>query len=187
MPLAATGPIPQNVCVNTIRLVALALAPACFCQAQSVEVQARNVNLRLQHDVLLEISSLRGKLERTDPAVLVTFDNLNSFFIDVQVGTIAISAANLAQLLNSYVFAYPGSPLKDIGVVYDTARNRIKLKGTMHKGVDLPFEIEGTISVTAEGNIGVHADKIKSAHIPFKGLLHLFGEDLSKQIGRAHV
>jgi hypothetical protein len=138
--------------------------------------------MRLAHDVLLEVGSLRGTLERSDAAIPVTFDNLNSFFIEVQTGTIAIGSANLAQLLNSYVFAYPGSPLKNIGVSYDAAHNRIDLKGTMHKGVELPFEIEGTLSVTADGNIGLHADKIKSAHLPFKGLLHLFGEDLAKLV-----
>ena len=48
----------------------------------------------------------------------------------------------------------------------------------------LPFEIEGSLSVTDDGNIRVHADKIKSAHIPVKGLLHLLGEDLSKLVNQ---
>jgi hypothetical protein len=168
--------------VGTLRLTFLALAAACFCSAQTINLQARNVRMRLPHGVLLEIGSLRGKLERTEAATPVTFDDLNSFAFEIQTGSIAISSASLAELLNSYVFAYPGSPLTKIGVEYDAARNRIKLKGTMHKGVELPFEIEGPISVTADGNLGLHADKIKSGPIPFKGLLHLFGEDLSKLV-----
>jgi hypothetical protein len=51
-------------------------------------------------------------------------------------------------------------------------------------GVDLRFEIEGSLSATEDGNIRVHADKLKSAHVPVKGLLHLFGEDLSKLINQ---
>jgi hypothetical protein len=168
--------------VNTLRWIALVPAAVWSCQAQGVEVQIRNVNLRLQHDVVLQVAALRGQLKKTGEAKPVTFDDLDSFSIQVQTGIISISSANLARLLNSSVFAYPDAPLKNIGVTYDAAHNRINLKGTMHKGVELPFEIEGSLSVTADGNLGLHADKIKSAHIPFKGLLHLFGEDLSKLV-----
>jgi hypothetical protein len=59
---------------------------------------------------------------------------------------------------------------------------QIKQTGTMHKGVDVPFEIEGPLEATQAGEIRLHADKITSAHIPMKGLLHLFGEDLSKLV-----
>jgi hypothetical protein len=52
-------------------------------------------------------------------------------------------------------------------------------KGTIHKKIDLPFEIEGSLSATEDGNIRVHADKIRSAHLPVKGLLHFLGEDLA--------
>lgn len=84
--------------------------------------------------------------------------------------------------MNSYIFAYPGSPLKNISVSFDATGNRIRLKGSMHKVVELPFEIESSLSMTADGNLALHANKIKSAHLPFKGLLHLFGEDLSKLV-----
>ncbi len=60
--------------------------------------------------------------------------------------------------------------------------SRLIQKGTIHKGIDLPFEMEGSLSTTEDGNIRVHADKVKSAHIPVKGLLHLLGEDLSKLV-----
>jgi hypothetical protein len=49
----------------------------------------------------------------------------------------------------------------------------------IHKKIDLPFEIEGSLSATEDGNIRVHADKIRSAHLPVKGLLHFLGEDLA--------
>ncbi len=168
--------------MNTLRWIALVPIAALSGQAQGVEVQARNINLRLQHDVVLQVAALRGQLKKTGEAKPVTFDDLDSFSIQIQTGSISISSGDLARLLNSSVFAYPDAPLKNIRVSYDAARNRINLKGTMRKGVDLPFEIEGSISVTADGNLGLHADKIKSAHIPFQGLLHLFGEDLSKVV-----
>jgi hypothetical protein len=179
--------------VGTLWLASLTIGAAFCCAAQTIELQARNVNMRLPHNVLLEIGSARGTLQRTAAATPVTFDDLNSFSFDITTGTIAISSDSLGELLNSYVFAYPGAPLTKMSVRFDAARNRIDLKGTMHKGVQLPFEIEGAISVTADGNIGLHADKIKSALIPFKGLLvnanearglRMDGDDITLYPGR---
>jgi hypothetical protein len=98
----------------------------------------------------------------------------------IDSGEIAISAAGLSSLLNKYVFAYSGSPVKHITIT--TNGDHIKQTGTIHKGVDLPFELEGTLTCTPEGQLRLHAEKIRSAHLPVKGLLHLFGEDLSKLI-----
>ena len=84
--------------------------------------------------------------------------------------------------MNSYVFAYTGAPIK--GVSFAIKDNQLIQTGTIHKTVDLPFEITGSLSATADGNIQLHADKIKSAHIPLKGLLHLFGEDLAKLLNQ---
>jgi hypothetical protein len=78
------------------------------------------------------------------------------------------------------VFAYPGAPLKNITLTPD--RGRIKQTGTVHKAIDIPFEIEGTLEATQSGSVRLHADKIASGHIPVKGLLHLFGEDLSRLV-----
>jgi hypothetical protein len=52
----------------------------------------------------------------------------------------------------------------------------------VHKKIDIPFEIEGTLEATQSGSVRLHADKIASGHIPVKGLLHFFGEDLSKLV-----
>jgi hypothetical protein len=144
-----------------------------------VEIQMRNVNLRIEPTVTLQIRNLRGRLIPTGEEA-VTLDKRTSFTVNIDTATLAISTRSLTRLLNSYVFAYEGAPLKNLSV---TAKgDRLIQKGTMHKGVDLPFEMEGSVSTTEDGNIRVHADKFKSAHLPFKGLLHLFGEDLSKLI-----
>jgi len=46
----------------------------------------------------------------------------------------------------------------------------------------MTFEIEGPLSATSDGNIRMHADKIKSDHIPIKGLLHLLGDNLASVV-----
>jgi hypothetical protein len=145
-----------------------------------VDIQMKNVNFRIASDIVLEIRALRGQLRRTKPEVPVTFDDGSSFEVEVDTAEVALSPASLGALMNSYVLAYEGAPIKNVSVTIEG--DRLIQKGTVHKGVDLPFEIEGSLSTTPEGEIRVHADKIKAAHLPVKGLLHVFGEDLSKLV-----
>ena len=143
-----------------------------------VQIQMRNVGFRVATDIVLEVRSLRGELERTKPDVPVTFDDPASFAVNISSAQVAITPASLGALINSYVLAYEGAPIRNVSVSIEG--NQVVQKGTLHKGVDLPFEIKGSLSATEDGNIRMHADKIKGAHLPVKGLLHLFGEDLSK-------
>ncbi len=152
----------------------IALTPA------PVEVQIHDVNLRLDRSTVLEIKTLRGQLVPIRRDVPVTFDDVNSFTTRITTAEIGISLRTLSDLLNQHVFAYPGAPLKNIALTAD--RGRIKQVGTIHKGIDIPFEIEGTLEATQSGSLRFHADKIFSGHIPVKGLLHFFGEDLSKLV-----
>jgi hypothetical protein len=145
-----------------------------------VDVQMRNVNLHLDQGIVLEIRSLRGQMVPAGGIKPVTLDDVNSFGMRIDSAEIALSAKNLSDLLNRYVFAYPGAPLKEIVITME--KGRLKQRGVIHKGLDVPFEAEGTLDVTNDGEIRFHAEKVTSAHIPFKGLLHLFGEDLSKVI-----
>jgi hypothetical protein len=146
--------------------------------AGSVAIQMKNVDFRLASDIVLEVRSLRGELVRTNPEVPVTFDDNASFKVAIDTAEVAVSAASMTALMNSYVLGYEGAPIKNVSMTIEG--NRIRQTGTVHKGVDLKFEIEGSLSVTGDGNIRMHADTIKSEHIPVKGLLHFLGEDLSK-------
>lgn len=148
--------------------------------AEPVQIQMKNVNFRLARDIVLEVRTLRGDLERTKADVPVTFDDPSSFNVNIDSAEVAISPASLTALMNSYVLAYNGAPIRHF-----TAKitgDRLIQKGIIHKGVDLPFEIEGSISATGGGDIRVHAEKIRAGDIPVKGLLHLFGDDLAKLV-----
>jgi hypothetical protein len=52
----------------------------------------------------------------------------------------------------------------------------------VHKIADLPFEVKGTLSVTPEGKIRVHPTSIKTAGLPVKGFMHLFGLEVDDLI-----
>ncbi len=162
-------------------LLLLVAAQAIWGQTRvPVEVQARNVNLHVDQSIVLEIRNLRGQMIATRDTEPVNFDDVTSFVTRISSGEVAMSGQAMSDLMNRYVFAYSGAPLKKVEVTIE--HGRIKQKGTMHKGIDLPFEIEGTLTVTPDGEIKLHADKVRSAKIPFKGLLHMFGEDLSKLV-----
>jgi hypothetical protein len=170
-------------------IVSVALAVIVMCglrrpasgqekEPAPVQIQMRNVNFRLARDIVLEVRALRGRLERTKPDVPVTFDDPSSFTVDISSAQVAISPASLTALINTHILAYEGAPVKKVVVTIE--KGKVIQKGILHKGIDLPFEVEGSLSATEDGNIRLHADKIKGAHLPVKGLLHLFGEDLSK-------
>src|SRR5207302_7072877 len=142
--------------------------------AGSVEIQMRNVNFYLARDVVMEVGDLRGRLQRTKPETPVTFDDPDSFTVEMDSARVAMTPASLTALMNSYVLAYEGAPIKDVSLKIEG--DRLIQKGKVHKGVDLPFEIQGSLSATEDGNIRVHAEKIKAEHLPVKRLLHLLGD-----------
>jgi len=148
--------------------------------ADAVGLQMRNVNFRLSPDIVLEVRTLRGDLQRTRRGEPVTFDDPDSFNVNIDSAQVAMNPDSLTALMNSYVFAYKGAPIKNVVVTMEGGR--LIQKGTMHKGIDLPFTIEASVSATPDGDVRVHADKIKAEHLPVKGLLHFFGEDLEKLI-----
>jgi hypothetical protein len=145
--------------------------------ASPVQIQMRNVNFRLARDIVLEVRALRGQLVPTKPETPITFDDPASFTVKISTAEVAISPSSLTALINSYILAGQGVPIKNVTV--SIKGDKVIQKGTLHKGVDLPFEVEGSLSATEDGKIRLRADKIKSARLPIKGLLHFLGEDLS--------
>ncbi|MBI1897000.1 MAG: hypothetical protein HYZ57_07390 [Acidobacteria bacterium] len=151
-----------------------------FAGSAPVEVQMRGVNLHLDRSTVLEVNRLRGEMVPTRPDRPVTFDDANSFVTRIRAAEIGISLATISDLLNERAFGYPGAPLRNINLTAE--RGRIKQTGTMRKGIGIPFTVEGTLEPTETGQVRLRTDKISVAHVPVKGLLHLFGGNLSKLI-----
>jgi hypothetical protein len=177
--------VTRNTYLNAGRVISLFVLAAVLAHPQqsalpAVEVQMRAVTLHLDRFTVLDVRSLRGQMVPTSKNRPVTFDDVNSFTTRINSAEIAIDVKTLSDLLNRRVFDYPGAPLKNISVSVE--RGRIKQTGTLKKGVEIPFEIEGTLDATPTGEIRLHVDKIVSAHLPVKGLLHFLGEDVAKLI-----
>jgi hypothetical protein len=163
-----------------------AVAPAIFAgqnspiakQEGTVQTQMRNVTFHLSDNVAVEIRSLNGVLVPLGNNEFPVFDDKDSFNLRISTAEIAMDFSNLTNLLNSYIFARPDSPLTELSVVIE--KGRLKVKGKLHDKKDIPFETEGTVIPTPDGKLRLHTEKITAMHVSVKGLMDLFGIALDK-------
>lgn len=150
--------------------------PSRGTPSEPVAVQMRRVNLHVDAGAVLEIRQLRGSLVSTRPGRPPIFDDQTSYAISIDRAEIALTDESLTRLLNGIVFAAATSPLKDVRVVIDG--QRMKQKGTLRKGVSVPFSTEVEPSVAPDGRIRLHPRSMTAAGVPAKGILDLFGIEL---------
>jgi hypothetical protein len=96
-----------------------------------------------------------------------TFDDPDSFFLEIKTGVIRANIGDIGNFLNAGGVA--DSPLRNITLLADG--ENIKLKGTLHKLVSLPVELLGSVAATSDNRIQVHVTKLSVLEIPLKGLL----------------
>jgi hypothetical protein len=154
-------------------------------QTGAVHVQMRNVHYRFSDGVAVQIYSLNGALVPVGNNEFPIFDDKNSFKIRIDSAEIAISTEDLANLLNSYAFARPNSPLSGISVT--ASRGQLKVRGRLHDKGNIPFETQGVMLPTPDGRIRLHSEKIKALHVPVKGLLDALGIAVSDLIKSGKV
>jgi len=162
---------PQNSDAPT-RAEVSATSPA---MPAPVQAEFRNVDFHVVSGVVLHIRRLRGELAPTHEDMPPTFDDRSSFFFKMTSGLVDMAPDDLARLMNQYVFAYPGAPLRNIRI--SISGDQVKQEGTLRKGI--PFQVEGSISATPDGLVRLHCVRIKSAHLPVKGLMDLLGVKLA--------
>ena len=142
-----------------------------------VQAAMRNVNYRVDPDVVMRIRYLIGFLVPTHEDSMPVFDRPESFNIRITSAEIALDTASLSQMLNRYVFGYRGAPIRDlrISVEGDHLKQRGKL-GT------LPFTILATIAVTDNGLIRLHPVDVKVLGINADGLMSKLGIELDDMV-----
>ncbi len=122
-------------------------------------IEMRNVDLGVSDSVTVRVQSLRGEVLRTEAMRPATLDDPRSFRIRVTAGRVAMTGADLAGVLNSVVFAYPGAPLRDLQVRTDG--QQIIQTGVLHKGVDLRFRLRGVLSLMPDGRVRIHPTSVR--------------------------
>lgn len=138
----------------------------------------RNVDLHIDATHFLSVRRLRGEAVSTRPDHPAVLDDESSFTLRVTSGTVALSGEALSALLNDHVFAYKGSPLRDLHV--RTSGTQLVQRGIMHKGVDIPFEMTASLSLEPDGRIRLHPTKTRILGVNGEKLLHALGLHLDK-------
>jgi len=157
-----------------------ATAAVVRAEAGDTIVNARfhNVHFHMWPGVALDLHDLRGRMQSTRGDGVVSFDDPRSFVLDIDTGTVALPTADLARLMNTYVFAYPGAPLRDLSFSVDG--DHLVQRGILHKVVDIPFEMVGDVSVTPDGEMRIHPVSMKICSIPGQGLMKALDVTLAK-------
>ena len=140
-------------------------------------VAMRRVNFWIIPGAALRIRTMRGTMSslRGGPVV---FDDKNAFVINLGYAEIALNGDDVTTLMNKYIFAYPGAPLKKLKV--HTSGSRLVQTGVMHKIIDIPFEITADLSVTPEGLIRLHPVKTRILGVDGNSLMRAFNLSLEK-------
>lgn len=140
-------------------------------------VFAHNLMLRKGPNFRIYVRWLRGNMVRTRPGVNPTFDDPESFVLDIKTGVVRANIGDIGNFLNAGGVA--NSPLTNISLLADG--DQIRLKGTLHKLIPLPVELLGTVAAAPDNRVQVHVTKLSVLKLPLKGLLgglHITVSDL---------
>lgn len=150
----------------------------------TVRLAMKNVEYHLTDQIVVHVGTLNGRL-KPKPGGIPVFDDKQSFSIDVDSGSVRLSMTALTNDLNDYVFAKPDAPLKKLTA--STKGNQLIVKGLLVSKGGIPFETDGTLSITPEGMIRVHTEKVKALHLPVKGLMDMLGLDTATMLNTKKV
>lgn len=143
------------------------------------QVVMHNVILNERPGLQLRVRWLRGQMHPTRSGVIPSFDEPNSFVLNIQSGIIATSLSDISGILNQGLLK--GSPLGNVSLAADG--QQLKLKGTLHKGVPLPIEMVSDVSAAPDGRIHLHMVKLRVLKLPVKGLVQALHINVADLIG----
>jgi hypothetical protein len=146
-------------------------------------VYAHNLLLRKGPNFRIYIRWIRGQMVRTRRQVHPSFDDPESFVLQIQKGVIHANIGDISNYLNSS--SPPNAPLKKISI--QPEGDRLKLHGTIHKIFSLPIELVGTLTPTPDGRVQFHVTKLDVLKIPLKGLLGGFHLGLSDLVHASNI
>jgi hypothetical protein len=172
-------PIPPAVPTPTPVVEAPSAAP------RSVKTEMRNVNFHLTQKAAAHLETLFGELVPTGKNQMPVMDDKTSFSVRVINGKISITTDALAEIMNSYVFAKSDAPLKELSISID--KGLLIIKGKLHSKGDIPFQTAGSVSISNDGRIRMHTEKVKALGIRVKGVMGMFGIDLASVVNTSKI
>ncbi|HEX4683004.1 MAG TPA: hypothetical protein VH277_09860 [Gemmatimonadaceae bacterium] len=178
--LSCHSTAPSYIVVDAARAAPAATRPVVDAGAGDTVVNAHfhNVHFHMWPGVALDLEDLIGRMRSTRLDRVVSFDDKTSFVLAIDSGTVGLDANDLARLMNTYVFAYRGAPLRDLSFAVEGPH--LVQRGILHKVVDIPFEMVAEVNATPQGEIRVHPVSMKICSIPGQGLMEALGITLEK-------
>lgn len=153
--------------------------------AAGTQAQFRNVDFDIGRGITLDISRLRGELRSKQQGSPIAFDDKTSFVIHIASAEVGLTMQSLDSLMNGYVFAYGGAPLRNLK--FSTDSGKLVQEGTLHKVVNIPFRITAVMSMTPEGRIRVHPVQITIFSVNGRGLMKALGITLQSLLDLRHA
>ena len=141
-------------------------------------MEMRNVDLHIDERQVIHARVLRGQVIPTIPGTIAFLDDPKSFRVRVTNGVVALSGDAIGALLNEIAFNYPDPPIKHLRVRIE--KGQLVQKGTLHKGVDIPFEMWATPVLGTDGKIRLHPDKLHIFSVNGLTLMHALGLHMDK-------
>jgi len=139
-------------------------------------IEMRNVSLHMAEGVVLGVTSLDGEFVSRSPAEPPVFDEPDSYTLRMKAADVSMDAASLTTMLKQTLATHP-SPLSNVTLTFE--EGRLQAKGTLKKGVSVPFTMTASVSPTPDGLLRLHAEKVKAVGVSVKGLLDLVGLDVA--------
>lgn len=159
--------------------------PPGLTSTEPTTITISNVDFHTGDGVVLRIRRLTGEMRALKNGI-VDFDDITSYVIDVRGAEVAMTGADLTNLMNNHVFAYRGSPLSHLRI--EIANNALRQTGTLHKGVDIPFDMTANVGMTPDGRIVLHATRVRILGVNGLALMKALGLSLEKMmdLSKAH-
>jgi hypothetical protein len=145
-----------------------------------VEVDMRNVDLHLTSDIGVHIRHLRGRFVAEGSRQIPNLDDPRSYSVTIDTGEVAVDLASLNAMMTRTLQGHSNVSRLQISIDED---GRLRQKGTVKKGIPVPFDVKARASVTPDGRIRIHSESVKGFGVPVNPLLKAFGlalDDLVK-------
>lgn len=149
-------------------------------------VEMRNVDLHIDAQTVMRVRSLRGEVMPTVSGTVAWLDKPSSFRIRATSGVVALDGPAITALLNEIVFNYPGAPIRHLRVRIE--QGEVVQQGTLHKGVDIPFEMWAVPELQPDGRLRLHPKRLRIFSVNGLELMHALGLHLASMmdLSKAH-
>ncbi len=143
---------------------------------ESVSLYAHNVNFDFVDEIGFHVKELAATLEPKTPGEPISFDDVESFTINIHHGKVIVPPNALTALFNKHILTYSPRPLDELKVT--TEEDYLKASGGLKlwswfPGIWLPADLGGTFSINKENKMVYDLDDVSVLGIPLVGLLKL--------------